>query len=274
MFLTKKQLFICIFIPCILALFSFSTLVFSLLCAIFDTTDLFLIFLSFFEMFLSIVLYFSFKYRLGTNDLIAKGYKFIKKELCPAEYIKLYKIKRYNPANVICKPNFNVLHLLMLAYNSLNDNENSLKTADELISIAPKSKVNSAILLKASILFSIGNINEAERLMSQIDISKMNFKTKFLYDSVLKFDRAMAYKDYKTAEMNYLQILQKTNKLQPLDKLYAHHSLAIIYYNTEQFSKAVPHYSYCANNGGQTAIRTDAVKMLNTINQDCIYIVK
>ena len=90
------------------------------------------------------------------------GNKLVYQELCPAEFIRLYEEKRDSSENVISKPAFEVLSLVVTAYDVLGDTEHELETIDEMFSIASEKKKPLVNLLKAAVLFNIGKIEEAE----------------------------------------------------------------------------------------------------------------
>lgn len=206
------------------------------------------------------------RYAEGKGILLNSGNKLVLQQLRPAEFIRLYEEKRDSSENVIAKPDFDVLRLVATAYDALGDTEHELETLDEMLSIASEKKKSSAVLLKAAVLFSIGKIEEADRLFSQVQNTKMDLVTKMMSDMILKSDRAMAIGDYATAEIYFKQMLAKTfPKNTSLSLLYDHFGLAKIYKRTERFDEAKFHCNYCVENGGETSIQAEAVNMLNDL---------
>ena len=74
---------------------------------------------------------------------------------------------------VIKKPSVDVLRVALVAYDLLDDRENALATVDEIIDIASNKKKNLPKLLKASLLFSYGQTQEAEALFNEIQKQKL-----------------------------------------------------------------------------------------------------
>ncbi len=205
------------------------------------------------------VLFFFGRYAEGKGNYINLGNKLVRKELRPAEFIDKYNKLKNSQDLVINKPSFEVLHLVVVAYNVLNDSENCLATLDEMLAVASDKNIVMAKLSKASVLFSYGNIDEAEELFIEAQKSKPNAMCNMLIDSILKGDRAVAMGDYKTAELHYLKMLeQKFPKLDNLGRLVVHFSLGEIYEKMEDKEKAVYYYQYCADFGGETPIKTSA----------------
>lgn len=201
-------------------------------------------------------------YSEGKGKLIAKGNQLICHELRPAEFIRLYEEKRDDPTNSITKPDFDVLRQLLTAYDALGDTDSALKIIDQMIQIAPDKKIHEAKLLKASLLFSVGNHNEeAETIYRDVVSGQLNILTKALADAVMKCDRALALGDDATAEIFLKQSLtQKFSKPTPLSRLSAHYHLARICYRANRMEEAEEHRQYCIENGGDTSMQSDAVE--------------
>lgn len=215
---------------------------------------------------LSILSFVSGRYGEGTAKLLKNGNKLVYKQLRPAEFIKQYEAKRYSPENIVSKPDFNVLSLVVLAYDILGDTEQKLITLEELIATAPEKKKNIAKLHKAAVLFDLGNTEEADRIFSEVQSGKMNAIAKAVADTVLKTDRAMALGDYKTAETYNRQLLARSfPKQSPLSLLVINFNLAKICLNTGRADEAKTYYLYCAEHGGETAVKTEAEQILETL---------
>ncbi len=205
------------------------------------------------------VLFFLGRYVEGKGKYINLGNKLVRKELRPSEFINEYNKLRNTQGLIINKPSFEVLHLVVVAYSVLNDSENCLATLDEMLAVASDKNIVMAKLFKAAALFSYGNINEAEELFIEAQKSKTNAMCNMLIDSIMKGDRAVAMGDYKTAELHYLKMLeQKFPKLDNLGKLVVNFSLGAIYEKMGDKEKVIYYYQYCADFGGETAIKTSA----------------
>ena len=203
------------------------------------------------------------RYSEGKGKLINIGNKLVNHQLRPAEFIHLYEEKRDSSENVVSKPDFDVLILVVTAYDDLGDTERELETLEKMLSIASEKKKPFVNLLKSSVLFSIGKIEEAEQLFGEVQNRKMDPITKMMSDIILKSDRAMALGDYKIAEIHSKQQLAQTfPKNTPLSLLDIHFRLAKIYYKTGRLDEAKNHYNYCVENGGETAIKSEAANMI------------
>lgn len=198
----------------------------------------------------------------GKGKLITKGNQLICHQLRPAEFVRLYEEKRDDPTNVIAKPDYDVLRLLLTAYDALEDTDSALEIIDQMIQIAPAKKVHETMLLKASLLFSIKNrTQEAEAIYTDVVSAELGMLGKVLADAVMKSDRAMAFGDDATAEIFLKQSLtQKFPKPTPMSRLSAHYHLAGICYRANRLEEAEAHRKYCIENGGQTGIQAKAVK--------------
>lgn len=190
------------------------------------------------------------RYAEGTGKLLSKGNKLVSQQLRPAEFVRLYEEKRSDPSNVVSKPDFAVLQLLVTAYDALGETDRALETAEQILAISSKKKFARAKLLKCSLLFSIGRSEEAEVIYRDVLNGKLDMMTKYLSDMVMKSDRALALGDDTTAEAYSRQVLKQ--KSSPLSMLYAHYHLARICYRTNRRSEAETHRSYCIKNGGET----------------------
>lgn len=206
------------------------------------------------------------RYAEGKGNFINLGNKLVHKELRPAEFLREYQLLRNSKDLVVNKPSLEVLQLVATAYDSLDDKENCIATFDEMIALASEKKKAYARLLKTSVLFSYGETEEAERLFSELQKQKLDMFSKFLVDTILKSDRAMAMGDYKTAEIYNLSLIKKGfPKLDNLGKLVVYYKLGEIYEKLEDKAKAKEFYLYCANLGGETAIKTYAMEKLQNM---------
>ncbi len=207
-------------------------------------------------------------YSEGTGKMITMGTKLVRTELKPAEFIRQYEILKNSNDLVIKKPSFDVLSLVLLAHDSLDNQEAALATADEMIAIAKNKKKSRAMLLKISLLFSNGKKEEAEALFQTVQKGKLDLIGIALADAILKSDRAMAMGDYKTVENYTLAMLARSfPKPDNLTKLVAHHLLGKAYQKTQDIEKAIYHYQYCVEFGGETALKSTAEVAIETLKQ-------
>ena len=206
------------------------------------------------------------RYAEGEGKLINLGNKLVRVDLKPAEFIEHYEMLKNADDLVIKKPSVDVLRVVSLAYDLLDDRENALATANEMIDIASDKKKNLAKLLKSSLLFSYGETEEAETLFNKIQKQKLNITCSGLADVILKSDRAIAMGDYKTAEVFFLNTLERSfPNPDILDKLICHYQLGEIYAKLQDNDKAIEHYEYCASFGGETAIQKSVSKKLEIL---------
>ena len=207
------------------------------------------------------------RYAEGKGNLVNLGNKLVRNELKPAEFIKHYEFLRNSNDLIICKPDIEILQLIAIAYDSLDDRENVLATVDEMIDIANDKKKAFVNLIKCSFLFSYEYIEEAELLFNEVQKQKLDFMCNGLADAILKSDRAMAMGDYKTVEAYNLQLLERTfPKLDNLGKLITNYKLGEVYEKLQDSSKAATYYQYCADFGGETAIKKSAIEKLKHLN--------
>ena len=206
------------------------------------------------------------RYAEGEGKLINLGNKLVRFELKPAEFIECYEELKNSNDLVIKKPSFDVLRIAAAAYDLLDDREKALATVDEMIDIASDKKKNLAKLLKSSLLFSYGETEKAETLFNETQKQNLNITCSGLVDAILKSDRAMAIGDYKIAEAYYLKALERPfPKPDNLEKLICHYQLGEVYVKLQDNDKAIEHYEYCANFGGETAIQKSAVEKLEIL---------
>ena len=198
-------------------------------------------------------------YAEGKGILINFGNKLVRNELKPAEFIKYYENLKNSPDLIVNKPSIEVLNLVSTAYELLGDKEHSMQIVDEMLLIAGEKKKNLVKLIKVSHLFDCGKIEEAEMLFEEVRSLKMDFVCQSLADAILKTDRANALGDYKTVEVYNLNRLEQSfPKLDNAGKLVVNFSLGEVYEKMGDNEKAIKHYRFCAENGGETAIKDAA----------------
>lgn len=203
------------------------------------------------------------RYAEGKGKWINEGNKLVRRELKPAEFIKVYENLKNDPTLVVNQPDVDILAMVSMCYDLLGDREKTLATADEMIAVANEKKKAYAKLTKASYLFSYGQIDAAEELYSEAQQGKLDFAAKGFVDAIVNCDRAMAMGDYKMLERYCLRVFErKFPKPDALAKLVLHYLLAQAYEKMQEHEKATTYYQYCAANGGETAIRQLAAEKL------------
>lgn len=259
MFLSKKSLIKILVLPIICFVVGVIGLYFAIVAALLDIDSTMLFILSILLFLWGVLGIFTFLKNEGKVKYIKLANKLVNNELRPAEFIKEYELLRNSQDLVIKKPSIEILQLVLAAYDSLGDEENSLAIADEMIAVASDKKKSYAKLMKSAILFSHGKVEEAEAIFSEAQSGKRDFLTIALTDILIKSDRAIAMGDYKIAEAYFLSSLEQTfPKPSNLSKLSGHYGLGEIYEKTGEKEKALTHYQYCAENGGETYMKSAA----------------
>lgn len=258
MYINKKSLTkIWLLVGAYLALGTFSFLI-SILFAILEIEGNFHIIAGCFCLAVAPLTYAIGRYAEGKGKLINSGNRLIFHQLRPAEFVRLYNEKRDDPSNVFSKPDFDVLQLLVAAYDALGETERALDAVEQMLTISPEKKLVRAKLLKCGLLFDIGRSEEADTIYRDVISRKLDMMSKYFSDVVMKSDRALALGDDTTAEAFYRQAL--TQKSTPLSILYAHYHLAGICYRTNRIEEAEEHRNYCIQKGGETVIQQKAAK--------------
>lgn len=205
------------------------------------------------------------RYVEGKGKLMNLGNRLVRNELKPSEFLNEYETLKNSNDLIIKKPSVEVLQLVVAAYDSLGQRENALATVDEMILVASEKQKMFAKLFKVSLMFSYDKYKEAEALFNEIQKQKLDIASKSLVDGILKSDRAMARGDYKTVEMYNLSMLQRTfPKLDNLGRLVVNYKLGEVYEKMQDIDKAITYYRYCADFGGETAIKTAAIEKLHS----------
>ena len=205
------------------------------------------------------------RYAEGTAKMLNRYNKLVRRGLKPAEFIKEYEELKASPKLVVCKPRYDLLGCLCVAYECLDDHESALSVAEEAISVAGKKK-SRALLLKASLLYSCGRADEAERILEEVERSKPDLVSKGMIDMIRKGDRAMAIGDYNTViNTSLVRLEQKFPKLDNLAEVALHHVIAEAYEKLGNTANAVTYYRYCAEHGGETAYKVTAASALERL---------
>lgn len=271
MFLTKKSLKK---IKCVVGVY-IGTGVFCLVATILfayfelDTeSDKFIVILGALSLLLALLYRKMGRYAEGKGKLITQGNKLVCYELRPEEFIRLYEQARYCPDNVVSQPDFDVLRMVEVAYETMGENERMLETLDQLLAIATVRTKPLAIALKSGTLYELGQTEEAEELYAQVVNMEPNFATRPAMEVLVKLSRAMAYGDYTTAEAYCRQRLQNKSfpKSTPLMTLSITFSLARICCNTNRPDEARQHLQYCIENGGETIYKLNAEELIKEYN--------
>lgn len=206
------------------------------------------------------------KYADSEAKYISRWTTFIRNELRPAECIKEYESLRNTPGLLVNQPTVNVLYLLAIAYSIIDEREKCLATIEEMVAVAPTKKKMYANLIKASFLFSNGNIDEAEAIINDTKTKKLDIMSATILDNILKSDRPKAMGDYKAVELYALRGLErKFPKLDNLSLLILHYELAEAYDKMQNLENAITHYQYCVSNGGETAMRVNAKARIESL---------
>ncbi len=265
MLLTKKGLTKILVLSITSFVLGTATIVTALVFNICDVDDYFGVILKLGILEYVICLYAIFvgRYAEGKGIHVNKYNELVRKQLKPAEFISYYESLKNSTDLVINKPSAEILHLLISCYDILDDRENAILAVEQMLAVSGNKKKNYAKLIKAALLFSYDRIEEAEALLNEVQSQKLDFMCTALVDDIMKSDRAMAIGDYKTVELYNLKLLErKFPKLDNLTKLIIHYKLGEVYEKMQDNSKAVTHFQYCADFGGQTALKKSAMDKL------------
>ena len=266
MFLTKKSLRRIRLLTSAYIILGIICFIISLIFSYFLVEYKLLVILGIVSLILGALFHMSGKYAEGKGKLLNSGNQLVLFELRPAEFVRLFEEKRDCPDNVIVKPDFDVLQLLVVAYEAMGDTGRTLGTLEYMLSIVPEKKRTLVKILQCSVLFDVGRTAEAEALYAQLLNSKMDIISKSTFDILTKNDRALAMGDFTTAEAHNRQMLsQSFPHITPLVSLGIHLNLAKICCKTERIEEAKAHLNYCIDNGGETVIKKEAIDILSNI---------
>lgn len=206
------------------------------------------------------------RYAEGMGKLAKKYIGVLREGLRPAEFIKEYEDLTGSSDLVVCKPSTEALLFVALAYDCLNEYDMAISFAEKALAAAPSRKKAKAALFLVSILYSCGRTDEAEKLFDEVQKGKLGFSAQAFADMIRKTDRAMAIGDYKTVISTELAQLEvKFPKPDNLAQLAIRHTLAVAYEKLGDTENALPYYRYCAEHGGETAIRSSAKAALERL---------
>lgn len=215
---------------------------------------------------LSPVVYKCGRYGEGRAKLINKGKKLMLQQLRPAEFLRIYEETRDNPDNVVAEPTFDVLQMVLLAYDTLGKADEAFDTRNLMMMVMPDKKRQLAKVLHASLLYGCGRTEEAEALYTELLNTKLDAVTTVVMNALTNADRAMARGDFATAEAYFTRILTHSfPKPNPLTVVQAHFHLATICLKTDRVEEAGPHLDYCIQNGGETIFRTESQALQETL---------
>lgn len=207
-------------------------------------------------------------YTEGKANLINLGNKLVRMQLKPADFVKAYVSLENDDTLVVKKPDVEVLHLLAIAYGLLGDIEKQRVTICQMIDVANDKKKTFANLVKVSFLFAHGETEKAETLFNETQKQKLDIMCSGMVDGIFKMDRAMAMGDYKTVENFACKTLERPfPKPDNLEKLMFHYKLGEVYEKMQNNEKAVLQYQYCAENGGETALKISSSEKLQRLEQ-------
>lgn len=206
------------------------------------------------------------RYAEGMGKIGGKYIGVLRKGLRPAEFIKEYEDLMSSSDLVVCKPSLEALLFVAIAYDCLGEYDMAVSYAKEALAAAPEKKKTKATLSLVSFLYSCGRTDEAESLFDEVQKGKLDFSSQAFADMIRKTDRAMAIGDYKTAiSAELARLEQKFPKLDNLAQLVISHTLAVAYEKLGDTENAVAYYRYCAEHGGETAMRSSAKAALERL---------
>ena len=266
MFLTKKSLLKIIIIAIIYFVLGSICFPLGMLLTLLGLDNTIIIVLGIFCLVAGALILVMGRYVEGKLNLENKAITLIRKELRPADFLAEYECLINSNDLVVNKPSFEMLHYVAAAYSLLDQTEKVSEIFEEMMAVVPEKKKTYALFLKAGLLYERGRTEEADKLFEETYKLKLDFSAKAQADIVINAFRAIAKGDYKLAELYYLKSLECTfPKPDNLSKLIFHYELAKLYEKMQENEKAIPHYQYCAENGGQTAMRESAKAALERL---------
>ena len=229
--------------------------------------DLTLLILGLLMLLLSPVIYKVGRYGEGQAKLINKGNKLVLGQLRPAEFLQIYEETRNNPDNVVAEPKFDVLQMVLLAYDVLGKTEEALDTLALMATVVPEKKRHLLKGLQASLLYANGKVEQAEKLYTELLNTKLDIMAAAVMNALTNADRAMARGDFATAEAYFNRTLtQAFPKPNPLGVVQTHFNLATIYLKTDRTEEAKTHLDYCIAHGGETFFQSQAQTLRNHLS--------
>ncbi len=216
---------------------------------------------------LSPIIYKVGRYGEGQAKLISKGNKLVLQQLRPAELLRIYEEARNNPDNVVAEPKFDVLQMVLLAYDVLGKTEEALDTLALMATVVPEKKRHLLKGLQASLLYANGKVEEAEKLYTELLNTKLDIMAAAVMNALTNADRAVARGDFATAEAYFNRTLAQTfPKPNPLGVVQTHFNLATIYLTTDRTEEAKTHLDYCIAHGGETFFQSQSQTLRNNLS--------
>ena len=215
-------------------------------------------------MCLSALAVFAGIYADGVSKPFAEGTRLVRKDLQPKKFIEIYKEKTEGEGYVIARPRFDMLELLYTAYDLTGDKSGRAFAIEEMkAKMKPKYKGRIAVYA-ADEQYRQGNIEEGDRLLAYAEKHDGSSTVAAMAEAVRQTSKAAAEGDTETEESYYKGLLSAAGifKADNAASLFAHYRLYHICKDSGRDKEAAEHLTYCAENGGSTAIRKAAKALL------------
>ncbi len=203
-------------------------------------------------------------YADGVSKPFAEATRLVKKDLLPKRFIEIYKEKCESGDYVIARPRFDTLELLYTAYDLLDDKRGRASVIAEMKEKMKPSYKGRIAVYAADEAYRKGDIEEGDRLLSYAEKHDGSSTVAAMADAVRKTSGAAANGEPETVEKYYGGLLSASGifKADNAAALTAHWRLYNISKNKGKEDEAKEHLTYCAENGGHTAISKAAKSLL------------
>lgn len=203
-------------------------------------------------------------YAESVSKPFAEGTRLVRKELQPKKFIEMYKEKS-DGDNVVSRPRFDMLELLYTAYDLTGD-KSGRASAIEIMKAEMKPSYKGKIAVYAADeAYRDGDIENGDRLLSYAEEHDGSSTVSAMADAVRKTSKAKAEGDTATEEKYYAGLLsaQGLFKADNAAVLTARWRLYHIFKSSGRDAEAEEHLTYCADHGGNTAIRKAAKAIIS-----------
>ena len=205
------------------------------------------------------------RYSRGAAKLIRIADKLIRRDLDPESFIKIFESYMSDSLCVVKKPHFEVWRKAIEAYYYSGQLDDALDLADKLIPAVRGQKRKRIVLVKASLLYNCGRVEEADALVDAVKKGRLGLFAKTALVSVLEGNRSFAVGDFARAEDFARKTLLRIPAGYQLYALGWHMMLGKICKATKRPEEARMHLEFCVKNGGKTAYVSQALELINEL---------
>lgn len=202
-------------------------------------------------------------YADGKAKLVAEGEKFVRQKLCPEKFIEAYNGK-INEKNVVCRPDIDVLELLITAYRLGLDRRGEYGAILEMKKLPGRFAAARAMIFEAEYRYAEGDVAEGDKLLEEaIETKPTSSVIHASADIARKTARAMAVRDGNAADYHE-SVIGRTGvfKADNASRLLSAWDLYQIYSSSNDGEKAKKYLEECASSSGKTAIKSRAGSLI------------